>query len=279
MLYEHHDTRNFVFTPTQSRRKARLRRRRGRRAAFAVLLALLVAVALLILMFSAKPDDAGLYAWQQEVGGKPTFSLPHTAHTISNVPYLSQRDGFETGCESVSAAMLLNDCGFDVTADEFIDKYLPLGDAPYTDETGRWLGCDPWEAFPGDPRTPDGWGCYSTVIEGAMNRCLAGSGRRVKRLSGVPLDELCATYIDRDEPVLIWATIDMEPPVTGITWTVPETGREITWIYPMHCLVLIGYDADSYIFNDPWAGECTAYDKESVELAYTTLYEQAIVLS
>ena len=174
--------------------------------------------------------------------------------------------------------MLLQYGGYDVTVDAFIDAYLPLGDAPYTDETGRWLGCDPWEAFPGDPRTPDGWGCYSTVIEGAMNRCLAGSGRRAKRLSGVPLDELCAEYIDRDQPVLIWATIDMEPPVTGITWTVPETGREITWIYPMHCLVLIGYDADSYIFNDPWAGECAAYDKESVELAYTTLYEQAIVL-
>lgn len=273
MLYEHHDTRSFALTTTQSRRKARLRRRRGRRAAFAVLLALLVAAVLFALMLSE-----GRGARRQVLSVESVFSLPHTAHTISNVPYLSQRDGFETGCESVSAAMLLNDCGFDVTVDKFIDEYLPLGDAPYTDETGRWLGCDPWEAFPGDPRTPDGWGCYSTVIEGAMNRCLAGSGRRVKRLSGVPLDELCATYIDRDEPVLIWATIDMEPPVTGITWTVPETGREITWIYPMHCLVLIGYDADSYIFNDPWAGECTAYDKESVELAYTTLYEQAIVL-
>ena len=191
MLYEHHDTRSFALTTTQSRRKARLRRRRGRRAAFAVLLALLVAAVLFALMLSVDS----------------VFSLPQTAHTISNVPYLSQRDGFETGCESVSAAMLLNDCGFDVT-----------------------------------------------------------------------VDELCAEYIDRDQPVLIWATIDMEPPVTGITWTVPETGREITWIYPMHCLVLIGYNADSYIFNDPWAGECIAYDKESVDLAYATLYEQAIVL-
>ena len=272
MLYTYHDQKSCPVLSLAPRRK------RKRRAAATWLSVLLVGLALLLLMLYAHRPDDRLRVWQPVLGGDSGSCRSRMAHTISDVPYLSQREQYETGCESVSAAMLLNDCGFDITVDEFIDAYLPLGDAPYTDETGRWLGCDPWEAFPGDPRTPDGWGCYSTVIEGAMNRCLAGSGRRAKRLSGVPLDELCAEYIDRDQPVLIWATIDMEPPVTGITWTVPETRREITWIYPMHCLVLIGYDADSYIFNDPWAGECAAYDKESVELAYTTLYEQAIVL-
>ena len=55
----------------------------------------------------------------------------------------------------------------------------------------------------------------------------------------------------------------------------------LVWIF-LHPLKVsvrtIGEIANSYIFNDPWAGECAAYDKESVELAYTTLYEQAIVL-
>lgn len=55
----------------------------------------------------------------------------------------------------------------------------------------------------------------------------------------------------------------------------------LVWIF-LHPLKVsvrtIGEIADSYIFNDPWAGECIAYDKESVELAYATLYEQAIVL-
>lgn len=78
--------------------------------------------------------------------------------------------------------------------------------------------------------------------------------------------------------MLIWATIDMETPRTGITWTVPESGREITWIGPMHCLVLIGYDDTSYIFNDPTAGENVIYDRYAVETAYSALYEQAVIL-
>lgn len=99
-----------------------------------------------------------------------------------------------------------------------------------------------------------------------------------ERLSGVPLYRL-KSYIDNNTPVMIWATICMEPPIESDIWTVPETGREITWVYPMHALILTGYDENGYYFSDPLAGQDIYYGKDSVEVAYTALFEQAIILT
>lgn len=262
------------YTAKHAHKKSRLHRRHAASSA----LAAVVAVSLLALMISVRRNATAQLSQSFPFAEKIAYRLPEDAHTISDVPYISQRGEYETGCESVSAVMLLQYYGFDLTVDDFIDGYLPLGDAPYRDADGGWFGCDPWEAFPGDPRSSDGRGCYSTVIERAMNGYLADSAYRAEQLADIPLDDLCSTYIDRDEPVLIWATIDMKAPQESLTWTA-ETGREITWIAPMHCLVLIGYDADSYIFNDPWAGESVFYDKQSVETAYAAQYSQAVVLT
>lgn len=139
------------------------------------------------------------------------FPAQATTRRIKDVPYISQLPTLPTGCESASAAMLLNYYGCTVTAEEFASYYLPTGDAPHTDENGELIGCDPWEAFPGDPFS--------------------------------------------------------------------ETGREITWVYPMHALILTGYDENGYYFNDPLAGQDIYYGKDSVEVAYTALFEQAIILT
>lgn len=120
------------------------------------------------------------------------------------------------------------------------------------------------------------YGC--TVIERAMNEFLTNTGYHAERLSGVPLYRL-KSYIDNNTPVMIWATICMEPPIESDIWTVPETGREITWVYPMHALVLTGYDENGYYFSDPLAGQDIYYGKDSVEVAYTALFEQAIILT
>lgn len=207
-----------------------------------------------------------------------SFRRSTVPRRIKDVPYISQLPTLPTGCESAGAAMLLNYYGCTVTAEEFASYYLPTGDAPHTDENGKLIGCDPWEAFPGDPFSETGWGCYSTVIERAMNEFLTNTGYHAERLSGVPLYRL-KSYIDNNTPVMIWATICMEPPIESDIWTVPETGREITWVYPMHALVLTGYDENGYYFSDPLAGQDIYYGKDSVEVAYTALFEQAIILT
>lgn len=76
------------------------------------------------------------------------FPAQATTRRIKDVPYISQLPTLPTGCESASAAMLLNYYGCTVTAEEFASYYLPTGDAPHMDENGELVGCDPWEASP-----------------------------------------------------------------------------------------------------------------------------------
>ncbi len=201
--------------------------------------------------------------------------------TLLDVPYLSQVEEFPTGCESVSAVMALRYFGVDVSVADFIDGYLPLGSAPHWDESGAYVGCDPRIAFPGDPRTEEGWGCCAPVIEGALNRLLADrsdAGLAVMDLTGEEFSSLCG-YVDRGTPVLVWATISMAEPYVSDVFLIEGTGESYSWLYPMHCLLLTGYDEENYYFNDPMERKNTAYPKAAVEKAYDSLGQQAVILT
>lgn len=198
-----------------------------------------------------------------------------------DAPYIDQREKYPTGCESVCAVMDLQYYGVDLSVEEFIDNYLPLGDAPHVDGQGNYVGCDPREAFPGNPYEESGWGCYSPVIEKALVRALEDTGRKdlaVARLDGSTLEDLYGRYVSQEVPVLLWATIGMEEPVVSQTFTIQGTGEAFDWVYPMHCLLWVGEAGDSWLFHDPLAGEAVAYSKSQVERAYQGLGCQAVAL-
>ena len=198
-----------------------------------------------------------------------------------DAPYLDQREKYPTGCESVCAVMDLQYYGVDLSVEEFIDNYLPLGDAPHVDGQGNYVGCDPREAFPGSPYEESGWGCYSPVIEKALVQVLEDTGRKdlaVARLDGSTLEDLYGRYVSQGVPVLLWATIGMEEPVVSQTFTIQGTGEAFDWVYPMHCLLWMGEAGDSWLFHDPLAGEAVAYSKSQVERAYRGLGCQAVAL-
>lgn len=195
---------------------------------------------------------------------------------LENVPFISQLGAYPTGCESVSTVMALQYLGADISVDRFIDDYLPRGDIPVSDESGEFHGSDPWAVFPGDPRSEEGWGCFAPVISGAVENYSAGAFK-VNEIYGKSVDELCRDYIDKGLPVVFWATMHMDEPKLYRSWLTPE-GKTVNWISPMHCLLLIGYDGESYYFNDPTAGECVKYSKESVCAAYQAQGSQAVVI-
>ena len=198
-----------------------------------------------------------------------------------DAPYLDQREKYPTGCESVTAVMALQYAGVDITVEEFIDNYLPQGNAPYTREDGTLVGADPWKVFLGSPYEESGWGCYAPVITGALEQLLQDRGLEglsVQELEGESLDKLCREYIDAGTPVLLWATIGMEEPVVSQTFTIQGTGEAFDWVYPMHCLLWVGEAGDSWLFHDPLAGEATPYRKDRVERAYQGLGCQAVAL-
>lgn len=210
----------------------------------------------------------------------PAPSGPEGGRVLLDAPFLDQREKYPTGCESVTAAMALQYAGVDVSPDEMIAA-IPQGRAPGSDGAGGYIGCDPREAFPGNPYTHAGWGCYAPVVLRAAEDILRErdeTSLSILDLTGTALEGL-EEYLRGGTPVLVWGTIGMQEPEADITFTIEGTDEEFQWIYPMHCLLLVGVDEESYYFNDPMAGKAVAYPKGAVARAYEGLGRQALAFA
>lgn len=194
-----------------------------------------------------------------------------------DVPYIDQREKYPTGCESVSAVMALQYTGVEMTVEDWIDHHLPRGKGPLM-ENGVYTGTNPWNAFPGDPYSADGWGCFAPVIARAAETALAGTGYRLKPMYGLSVETLCRLFVARGVPVIFWATLDMAEGRPCKPWQMDDGSGEYTWTEPMHCLLLTGFDEENLYFNDPMRGKDTAYPWESVRKAYRTMHSQAAVV-
>lgn len=193
-----------------------------------------------------------------------------------DVPYIDQSRKYPTGCESVSAVMLLRFLGYDISPDEFIDKYLEKRDFEKRD--GQLYGPDPREYFCGSPYDEDSFGCYAPVIRRALASVLEPSCQ-VADETGTELDTLAERYLDKGMPVLVWTCIDMRPPVTGPSWKLLDTGETFTWISNEHCMLMVGYDEDGHYFNDPYNGNgVIRYPKNVVEDRYRAQHMQAVAV-
>lgn len=195
--------------------------------------------------------------------------------SLLRVPPLSQYPDYPTGCESVTAVMALRYAGISVGVEEFVDDYLPRDDR-FFEADGLLYGPDPYAVFIGDPRSSHAYGCMAPVIEKALLSCI-GKGATVVNTTGEALPTLCRNYVDKGIPVLLWATMEMRPVGSGKTWFLPD-GRQFIWPAGEHCLLLVGYNAGEYFFNDPRHGATVAYDKKSVEVAYASLGKQSLVI-
>ena len=189
-------------------------------------------------------------------------------------PYLSQAGRYPTGCESISAVMLLNYLGIPITAEEFIDTCLDRQDFQRRD--GVLFGPDPRKYFCGSPYDPDGFGCYAPVMVRALEKAAGGAYRAIDE-TGTPMEVLLEKYIDRDLPVLFWACIEMRPPILGPSWKLLDTGETFTWISNEHCMLLVGYDEENYYFNDPYESRgVVGYPKAMTEDRHRAQYQMAV---
>ena len=202
-----------------------------------------------------------------------TFTTTTTAaRHVVQAPYISQ-EGFPTGCESASAVMLLRFWGINVRMDTFVDNYLDKQSMRW--ENGRAIGPHPADAFVGNPRSEEAYGCFAPVIVRALERCVP-AGKQVVNETGASLPELCSRYIDHDMPVMIWASIAMIPTYESDRWTTPS-GETFAWPANEHCLLLVGYDNNNYYLNDPYKGRGrVTYARARVEQRYRELGCQAI---
>lgn len=207
----------------------------------------------------------------------PSYAIRKPAQSAFplDVPYLSQVD-YPTGCESISAVMLLQYWGAAVTVDEFIDRYLECGQV--RDQNGEAVGPSPNDKFVGDPHDDSGYGCYAPVIQKAFQN-MALDGGRARNLTDSSLAQLCEQYIDNGIPVLIWATIGMENSYPSSSWIDEKTGETVQWLANEHCMVLVGYDEDAYYCNDPYNGNgVMRYARWVLEDRYAQMGYQAVAI-
>lgn len=206
------------------------------------------------------------------------------SYQIDNVKVIPQ-EVYHAACETYACTMLLQYLGFDMDETLFIENYLIRRDIYYGDD-GTRFGPDLNSAYAGDVYT--GYGIFAPAMAKSMNGYLetTGSSMRAHALSGVPLEELCEEYVINDIPVMVWATVDMAQPYEAASWVVYYTdenaqydeGDTFTWLFGQHCLVLIGYDEENYIFADSCAKAIASYSREDTEDIYAQLGTQAIVV-
>lgn len=210
-----------------------------------------------------------------------TYAISYDDRAMIDIPSLSQ-EHIPTGCESVSTVMALNWHGLDISIDDFINTYLEKSDIIFKD--GQLWADNPNDSFIGNPYDSNSFGCYAPVIVNSVNKILNESnlnGLKVKNLTGVGLRKICRDYVSNGIPVIVWATIDMQPSVKGKTWNIIGTKDEsFTWTSKEHCLLLVGYDGEYYYFNDPQHQSDSAikYDRSLVERRYRELGSQAVVI-
>lgn len=193
-----------------------------------------------------------------------------------SVPLLSQQQlGMPTGCELVSAGMLLEYYGCDLTLYQWMDNCVEFS-TPWLQD-GRMVNLSPGEAFIGSPWESSGYGCFAPVIRDAL--ALALPDRQVEDLTGTSLEELEREYLSRRIPVLVWVTICMEETSEGPSWLTPE-GETFTRTNNEHCMVLVGSDSDNYIFNYPYqAGGQVSYPRQLAESRYEEMGRQAVAVT
>ena len=194
---------------------------------------------------------------------------------ILEVPAICQYPTLPTGCESVSAVMVLQYYGTDVSAEEFAGEWLKCSKSFYMSDKKQY-GPDPNEVFAGDPFSENAYGCFAQPIVNAINQnSLEFNAEAIKDIT---LDDLCKEYVDKDIPILVWATMGMKEAKRGRTWFL-KSGEKFTWISGEHCLVLVGYSEDYYFFNDPLSGSTVGYQKEVSEKRFKEHGSQSVYIS
>lgn len=210
----------------------------------------------------------------------PTEPAPAAA-MVEDVPFYTQRGMLPTGCELVSAKMVL---------DYYSDEPVPIADVvEHTPCTymewidGRMYAPHPEQAFIGDPYDESSYGCFAPVVVEMMNTLLPPDYTAVD-VTGSDLQTLAETFLPAGTPVMIWATISMANEFPWRSWYLLDENGNPTedvynWMALEHCLVLVGYDESSYYFNDPYRyGAPVAYRRSVVDERYTTMGRYSIVV-
>ncbi len=190
------------------------------------------------------------------------------SYMIEDVPFYLQMEIAKNGCESVAAVMALQYAGIDISAKQFIDKYLDIKKT-YRNDAGQTISHSPEKYFINSPYADNGWYCYEKVIYNAICKFLDTDKYAIVDLTGTDLETIENDYICKDIPVIMWTTLWMKPLAESkVTWIIEETGEKYVPYKNSHCMVLVGYDDEKYYFHDALIASYYGYGRSSVESVY-----------
>lgn len=199
------------------------------------------------------------------------FAKDHARTYIKGVPVICQFPELPTGCEATALTMLLNYYGYDKTKLE-VSREMPKVPIRYK-KNGKSYGGHPNDGFIGSPFSKAAYGVYVKPIEKMINQYTT---QQAYNLTGAALEDLFKV-LDKGQPVMIWASINMGRVYPTQTWDTENYGK-FTWLANEHAVVMVGYD-DQYIWiNDPWDGKQKKYKISAVKTAYNRLGRQAITI-
>lgn len=210
-----------------------------------------------------------IYAVPTDHSGRINISTKRL-YMLLPVKHINQNPELPTGCEITSLTMVLNYLGFDIDkitlADNFLDK-LETPDGSF------------YDFFIGDPKLPNGMGCFAPAITNAANKYLKTTDSELKasNISGSTLQAFFDELSDGN-PIIIWTSSNLSMPVKYTPINL-NTNSVFNWPNNEHCVVLIGYNLEKNIvyLADPLKDiiEC---DLNVFSKSYEDYYKQAVVI-
>lgn len=186
---------------------------------------------------------------------------------------LNQYPSLPTGCEVVSLTSVLRHYGCKIDATTMADKYLPKRSYDY-------YCVSPHDYFLGDPRSRDGFGCFSGCIVKTAENYFEDNNIDdfvAVDISGCSVDEFYS-YLENDIPVITWVTSGFVDPYHSGSWTVEN--ETIKWCNHEHCLVTTGYDKEKgrVAVADNSGGYNYTVSKEQFEKVFKGMGSMAVAV-
>lgn len=237
-------------------------RRRGLSVVYTLLCVLFLGY-LAFVLYGAPPaaveaDAPGEAA--QEEAGRPLRALADVLHSRVLLPLqgIYQKPELPNGCEATSLAAILRYYGYPADKIELAYTFIPRKD--FVEDMTQRHGADPEAAYAGDP-AGTGFYCFGTPLAQGANAYLqsVGAEETAEDLTG------CTPFVLRrvlaeGRPVAVWTTLKLEALQYSSTYWWNFFDSETLYIPQtnLHCVVLYGYDADSYYLFDPLYGAVSA---------------------
>lgn len=204
-----------------------------------------------------------------------------SSYLIKEVPMILQNPGYYNGCEAASSTMLLQYYGYHYKMAEVV-KSIPT--IPLQRHNGRLYGANPNEAFTGS-MVHEGYGIYTKPMVDVVNRLISKKEgkHQVRSLIGESVEKLLYE-VSEGHPVQIWATASMmNVKYSGTkSWYIKTRAGKYTdeqYHFPLseHCMLLVGYDKNNVIINDPLRGQ-VRYSIKAFREAFESMGAQALMI-